>query len=45
MVELLLKSGADTKMRTKEGLTALGLAKRDGHTGIQRVLERTGAVE
>lgn len=45
MVELLLKSGADTKMRAKGGLTALGLAKKYGHTGIQRVLERAGASE
>lgn len=45
MVELLLKSGADTKMRTKEGFTALGFAKKYGHIGIRRVLERAGAVE
>ncbi len=45
MVDLLLAAGADTKMRTKEGLTALGLAKKYGHTDIQRVLKRVGAAE
>lgn len=45
MVELLLQSGADTKARTKDGLTALDLAKKYGHTNIQRVLERPGGGE
>ena len=45
MVELLLRSGADTEIRTKDGLTALALAKKYGHTQIQRVLERSGAAQ
>jgi ankyrin repeat protein len=45
MVELLLLSGADTKLRTKDGLTALALAKKYGHADIQQVLERAGGVE
>jgi ankyrin repeat protein len=45
MVELLLHSGADSKLRTNDGLTALALAKKYGNTDIERVLERAGAVE
>jgi ankyrin repeat protein len=45
IIELLLQSGADKKIRTKDGSTALGLAKKYGHTEIQHVLERAGAME
>ena len=45
MLELLLRSGADVKLRTKDGLTALALAKKYGNTELQKALERAGAVE
>jgi ankyrin repeat protein len=45
MMELLLHTGADTKVRTKDGLTALALAKKYGNTELQSVLEQAGAVE
>ena len=35
MLELQLQSGADTKICTKHGLTALGLAKKYGHSDMQ----------
>jgi FOG: Ankyrin repeat len=39
MVELLLKSGARTTARTKEGLTALDLARKYNHTHLLASLE------
>jgi ankyrin repeat protein len=45
MVELLLRSGADVTIRTKDGFTALALAKKYGNTHLQKVLEGVGAVE
>lgn len=45
MMDLLLRSGADVKLRTKDGLTPLALTKKYGNTELQRVLERAGAVE
>ena len=38
MIELLLKSGAKTDARTRDGLTALDLARKYGHTEIVPVL-------
>jgi ankyrin repeat protein len=34
MIDLLLKSGARSNLRTKEGLTALDLARRYHHTHL-----------
>jgi len=45
MIKLLLQSGADTKIRTKHGLTAVGLAKKYGHSDMQRLLKRAVAGE
>ena len=39
MIDLLLKSGARTSARTKEGLTALGLARKYHHTHLLTSLE------
>ncbi len=38
LVQLLLKSGANPAARTKEGLTASALAKKYGHTRLQKTL-------
>jgi len=43
MVDLLLKSGASTSARTKEGLTALELARQYKHVHLLPSLERTQA--
>ena len=40
MVNLLLKSGANVASKTKEGLTALDLARKYNHTTLIPVLER-----
>ena len=40
MVDLLLKSGAQAGARTKEGLTALDLARKYQHTHLMASLER-----
>jgi ankyrin repeat protein len=40
MIELLLKSGASTETRNKDGLTALELARKHGHTTLIPVLEK-----
>ncbi len=40
MVDLLLKSGARTNLRTKEGLTALDLARQYKHTHLMASLTR-----
>jgi ankyrin repeat protein len=45
MIELLLRSGADVKLRTKDGQTPLALAKKYGNTELQKALERAGALE
>jgi ankyrin repeat protein len=42
MIDLLIKSGARTA-RTKEGLTALGLARKYNHTHLLASLERSAA--
>jgi len=39
MIELLLKSGAQAGARTKEGLTALDLARKYNHTHLVASLE------
>jgi ankyrin repeat protein len=39
MLELLLKSGARKDARTKEGLTALDLARKYGHTHLLDALK------
>jgi uncharacterized protein len=39
MIELLLKSGAQAGARTKEGLTALELARKYNHTHLVTSLE------
>jgi ankyrin repeat protein len=38
VVELLLASGAETKATSKEGLTALDFARRQGHEAAARLL-------
>jgi len=43
MVKLLLRAGADPKVRTKAGETALSQAKRYKYPHIQTALERAGA--
>jgi ankyrin repeat protein len=43
MVDLLLRSGASASVRTKEGLTALDLARRYHHTHLEPSLEGTRA--
>jgi ankyrin repeat protein len=40
MIELLLKSGAKTDARNKDGLTPLELARKHGHTTLIPVLEK-----
>jgi ankyrin repeat protein len=45
MVNLLLRAGADPKVRTKGGETALSQAKRYQYPHIQTALERAGAPE
>ena len=40
MIDLLLKAGADPKARTKEGLTALDLARKYKHTHLIAALSR-----
>ena len=45
MVELLLKSGARTDARTKEGLTALDLARKYQHTHLVASLARASSVK
>jgi N-acyl-D-amino-acid deacylase len=40
MIELLLKAGADQQARTKEGLTALDLARKYKHTHLIPALSR-----
>jgi ankyrin repeat protein len=39
MIDLLLKSGATKEARTKEGLTAVELARKYGHTHLLKSLE------
>jgi ankyrin repeat protein len=45
IMEILLTAHADVKARTKDGMTALALAKRYGYAGLQKALERAGAIE
>lgn len=45
LVEILIKAGADLKVRTKEGATALALTKKFNYPNIRRVLEQAGATE
>jgi len=45
MVNLLLKAGADAKVKSKAGETALAQAKRFKYTHIQAALEKGGAKE
>jgi ankyrin repeat protein len=40
-----LVKGADVKAKINNGLTALGAAKRNGHTDIVQLLEKAGANE
>jgi ankyrin repeat protein len=40
MIELLLKSGAKTDARNKDGLTPLELARKYGHATLVPVLEQ-----
>ena len=44
MIELLLRSGAKPGMRTKEGLTAVDLARKYQHTHLLASLQRQQAV-
>ncbi len=43
MIDLLLKSGARTSVRTKEGLTALDLARKYSHTHLVASLDASRA--
>jgi ankyrin repeat protein len=45
MVNLLLRAGADAKVRGKAGETPLSQAKRYRYSHIQAALEKTGARE
>jgi ankyrin repeat protein len=45
MIETLLKAHANISARTKDGATALALAKRYGYLDFQKALERAGATE
>jgi ankyrin repeat protein len=45
IMETLLRSGADIKAKTKDGHTALMLARRYGYSAFQRALERAGVIE
>lgn len=45
IIELLLKAGADMKARTKNGDTALALAKKYGYLDLQNALKRANAYE
>ncbi|MDQ6700190.1 MAG: ankyrin repeat domain-containing protein, partial [Acidobacteriota bacterium] len=43
MVEMLLQRGADWRLRSKDGATAIQLATKFGHHGMRKVLEQAGA--
>ncbi len=45
LIELLLKSGANPKAKTKEGLTAAQLAKRYGHPQVAKALPAAAGLE
>jgi ankyrin repeat protein len=45
MIDLLLKSGADAKARTREGLTAAQLAQKYGHAQAVKHIPATPALE
>lgn len=42
VAELLLRGGADPTIRTKDGRTALDLARSEGHAEVVRVLQAAG---
>ena len=43
VVQILLRAGADTNVKAKDGKTAWMLAKEKGHTEIVEILEESGA--
>ncbi len=45
MVRMLLEAGAAVNMRDLEGVTALGIAQRSGHSDIVGILRSAGGVE
>jgi hypothetical protein len=45
MIDLLLKSGASAGARSKEGLTAIDLARKYKHTHLLASLERQSAAK
>jgi ankyrin repeat protein len=45
MIDLLLKSGASVAVRSKEGLTALDLARKYKHTHLMASLQRQSAAK
>jgi ankyrin repeat protein len=42
-INALLEAGADINARSRDGATALGLARKYGHTQIAKALEKAGA--
>jgi len=45
MVRMLLEAGAAVNMRDLDGVTALGIAQRSGHSDIVSILRSAGGVE
>ncbi|MFQ5927816.1 MAG: ankyrin repeat domain-containing protein [Terriglobia bacterium] len=44
-VEALLAAGADVNAKDKDGMTALMLAEKEGHTTVVRLLEKARATK
>lgn len=44
-IEALLKAGADTRVRTKQGESALSLAKKSQQPDVTRILKQAGVAE
>jgi len=42
-VELLIRAGGNTAVRSKDGLTALDIARKYGHDAMARVLSQASA--
>ena len=44
-LDLLLQVTTDLNARDKQGLTALGLARQNGHAAVVKMLQEHGATE
>ena len=44
-VELLIDKGANARVKTEGGITALSLARKRGRTKVVELLEKVGATE